>query len=113
MLKYKKYVILYSAFLIYSISTVCSKLAAGYPFFSVKFLLFYGTMLMFLAMYAILWQQALKWFDLGIAYANKAVVIILGIIWGWILFGEKITLNKIIGACIIMIGIYLVVKSDE
>lgn len=113
MSKCKKYIILYSAFIIYSLSTVSSKLAAGYPVFSLKFLLFYGFMLLFLGIYAVVWQQVLKQFDLGIAYANKAVVVVMGIIWGRLLFGEFITLNKIVGACFIICGVYLVVWVDE
>ena len=56
-------------------------------------------------MYAILWQQALKKFSLVVAYANKSFLVIWGIMWGTLIFGEKVTANMVIGALIIILGI--------
>lgn len=47
------------------------------------------------------------------AYANKAVTVLWGLIWGLLFFGETITLQKILGAVIIACGIVLVVRSDD
>ena len=49
----------------------------------------------------------------GVAYANKGITIIWGMIWGALLFKEAITLKTIIGAVIILIGIYMVVTNNE
>ena len=50
---------------------------------------------------------------LTVAYANKGITIIWGMIWGAVLFKEVITLKTIIGGVIILIGIYLVVTNNE
>ena len=73
----------------------------------------YGLLLVIMAVYAVLWQQILKKLPLNVAYANKAVTVIWGLIWGMIIFKEQITLNNILGAALIILGIYVVVKADE
>lgn len=109
MKKYRNYFILYGTFLLYSFATVFSKIASQYKLLSYQFILFYGCMLSLLMIYAILWQQILKKFNLGVAYANKAVTIVFGLLWGVLFFEETLTFNKILGIIIIIIGVYLVV----
>ena len=99
--------------IIYSLGGICSKLAGQQDFFSVRFFLFYGVVLLILFLYAILWQQILKKLPLVTAFANKAIVVIWSIIWGNIFFDENFSICKLIGAIIIIIGVYLVVSSDE
>lgn len=50
---------------------------------------------------------------LMVAFANKAVTVVWGIVWGWLFFGETVTVPKIIGAIIIIGGILLVVTEKE
>lgn len=78
-----------------------------------KFIIFYGIVLVILFGYALVWQQLLKKLPLVTAYANKAVTVIWGLLWGTIIFKEKITLFNILGAALIILGIYVVVKADE
>ncbi len=47
------------------------------------------------------------------AYANKAVTVLWGLIWGILIFGESITINKLVGVVIIVVGIVVVVRSDD
>jgi len=100
-------VVLHAAFLIYSTSTLVSKLASGEDFLSIRFCGLYAAMIILLGIYAVIWQQILKRLPLVFAYANKAVTIIWGMIFGYIIFGEQITANKIIGAVIVIAGIVL------
>jgi drug/metabolite transporter (DMT)-like permease len=109
----KKYIYLHLMLMVFSLGEVCSKLASTQEFLSVPFFLFYGLLLLSLAFYAVMWQQFLKVMPLTTAYANKSVIIIWGMIWGSVIFGEKITWNMILGALIIMIGVYLMVCEDE
>ena len=109
----KRYLLLYSAFLVYSVSAVFSKLASGYSFMTAGFIVFYGLSLSILIVYAILWQQILKRFALITAYANKSVVLLLGMLWGLLFFEEQIKLNMIIGAAIIISGVYILVSANE
>lgn len=111
--KWKDYCLLHGALFIYSTGNVFSKLAAESALLSYGFLLYYGAMLLTLVIYAVLWQQILKKFSLTEAFANKAIVIIWGIIWGALLFHEKISWRMIPGAFIIMIGVIVVVTDRE
>ena len=98
---------------LYSLESVCSKMAAAQEMFSFKFFLFYGLVLFFLFFYALAWQRILKYMPLTVAYANKGITIIWGMIWGAILFKEMITLKTIIGGAIILVGIFMVVTNNE
>lgn len=104
--------VLHIIFLLFSLIGVCSKTAAGQEFLSFKFCLFYGMVIFGLFVYALVWQQMLKRLPLVTAYANKAVTVVWGIIWGYVFFGEKVTVNKLIGAVIVIAGVILVVASD-
>ena len=66
-----------------------------------------------LFIYAVFWQQILKKIPLTTAFANKSVVIIWGMIWGRILFEERISWYMAVGAVIVFVGIILVVSADE
>ena len=98
---------------LYSLESVCSKMAAAQEMFSFKFFLFYGLVLFFLFFYALAWQRILKYMPLTVAYANKGITIIWGMIWGAVLFNEAITLKTIIGGAIILAGIFMVVTNNE
>ena len=79
---------------VYAGSSVCSKLAA-------------------LVVYAFGWQQVIKHLPLTTAYANKAITVVWGILLGFLLFGESITLRQFIGAAVIIVGIVLFVRADN
>lgn len=111
--KIKTFLLLHLNLFIYSLSSVCSKIASGNSFFSLKFIVFYVTAIAGLLVYAILWQQVLKELSLITAYSNKAFVMVWGMIWGILLFKEKISWNMIAGAIIIAAGVYMVVSADE
>ena len=112
-MKKKKYFIyLHILLVLYSLSAVFSKLASAEPFLSLKFCLFYGCVLFLLALYTLCWQQIIKYLPLTTAYANKAVTVVWGILWGLLIFSEKLTPGKIIGAVFVICGIVLYAVSD-
>jgi len=111
-IKVKDLLFLHAILFIYSLASVCSKMAAGYDFFTKGFLFYYGLVLVILVVYALLWQQVLKRMPLTVAFANKAVVIIWGIVWGMTLFGESLRPGMVAGSVIIIAGICLVVSDD-
>ena len=111
--KIKWFVILHIIILIFSANSICSKFASQNDFLSVKWIIFYGIVICILGFYAIAWQQVLKHLPLITTYANKAVTTIWGLIWGFLVFGEAITLQKIIVAAVVILGVYLVVAGDE
>lgn len=60
-----------------------------------------------MGVYAVLWQQVLKRIELSMAYMFKGTSIIFVMLLAYILFGEQITWNNILGAIIIIVGIVL------
>ncbi|ACV22453.1 Membrane transporters of cations and cationic drugs [Slackia heliotrinireducens] len=97
---------------LYSCSGIFSKLASGVEFLSLRFCLYYAAILAILFIYAIGWQQALKRMPLTSAFANKAITVFWGIVWGLVVFGESITLPKIVGAALIISGVILFAFAD-
>ena len=98
--------------MVYSISGILSKNAANVSFLSIEFCLLYAGILALLGLYAIGWQQVLKKMALTTAFSNKAVTIVWGIIWGAFFFAEPITLPKVGGAILIVVGVVLFSHSD-
>ena len=109
----KWFAILHIIILIFSASSICSKFASQNDFMSVKWIVFYGIVICILGFYAIAWQQVLKHLPLITTYANKAVTTIWGLVWGYFIFGEAITIQKVVGAAVVVFGVYLVVSGDE
>lgn len=98
--------------MVYSTSSICSKLAAGQPFLSPLFCLDYGAVIGLLGVYAIGWQQIIKRMALTTAFANKAVTVVWGIIWGALFFQEPVTPQKLLGAALIVAGVVLYARAD-
>ena len=109
---FKYIVVLHLILAVYSLTGVASKFAAGEELLSMKFILLYGIVLFGLFLYAVAWQQIIKHMPLITAYANKGVTVIWGIVWGSLIFSERITVKHLIGACIIIAGIVLIVTAD-
>lgn len=107
------WVILHIMLAVMSLGSVCSKTASGEKFLSFRWCLFYGLLLFILGVYAIVWQQIIKRLPLTVAYANRAVSVIWGCIFGVIFFEEKITIGKIIGGLIVIAGVILYALSDD
>ncbi len=100
-------------FLIYSMTTVISRKIGGATFLSREFVTGYLLIFLCLGIYALGWQQVLKSFSLSRAFANKAVVVIWGLVWGTALFGERITWAKVAGAALIIAGILCFAVDGE
>ena len=66
-----------------------------------------------LAIFSILWQKLLKKVDLTKAYLFKSTTIIWNVLYGIILFNEKIKPTMIAGLLITSIGIIIVILSEK
>lgn len=108
----KDYAFLHISILIYSVTIVLSKLAAGYDFLSLGYIICYGGMVAVLGIYAILWQQVIKRFEPSVAYSHKSVTVIWALIISAVLFGESITFGNIIGTALIVCGVVMVSQDD-
>ena len=98
---------------IYTLSGVAAKNASAFEVFSWQFIFFYGLEIAVLGIYAILWQQIIKKFDLSIAYANRAMAVVWSLLWAVVFFHETITMNNMIGVLIVLIGTIIVNKDGE
>lgn len=108
----KVYIALHLFLMVYSVSGILSKLAAGKAFLSLPFLLLYGGEILLLAFYAIGWQQFMKRMPLSAAYANKAVTVIWGCVWGVLIFREQLSAGKIVGGLLVLVGVALYGWAD-
>ncbi len=111
------FIVLNIILFVYSFSGFFSKTAATYEFMSISFIIFYGISLLLLVVYTFFWQKILKHIPLNIAYANKAVTIIWGLLWGTVFFDEQISALQLAGAAVIVIGVVITItggkKSNE
>ena len=109
----KGFVLLHIALLIYSTCPLFSKNASMHAFLSPGFIGFYGGFIVVLGIYALLWQQVIKYLPVTTAYANKGITIVWGLLLGRIVFGERISRRQIIAAVIIIAGTLLYVYADR
>lgn len=96
--------------MIYTFSGVTAKIASDKE--PLQFILLYGVEIAILGVYAILWQQIIKKFDLSIAYANKAVGIVWSMIWAVVLFGDTITWKNLCGVILVVTGT-IILNTDH
>ena len=100
----KNVILLQAVIVIYTISSVFAKLASTYEIASAPFLIFMAADFLCLAVYALLWQQMIKRFELSIAYANRSVALLWSMIWSALLFKEGITVTKLLGVALVIAG---------
>lgn len=103
----KDILILQLIIMIYTFSSICAKLASGQETLF-RLFLFTGLEFLCLAVYAILWQQAIKKFDLSVAYANRAMVLLWSMIWAVLVFHDTITLKNILGVVLVIAGTFVI-----
>lgn len=126
---WKVLLLLHLMLMVYSVSGILSKLAGntlsgidvgkilqtGEGLFSaevLKICLYYAGLILLLGFYAVGWQQIIKHLPLTTAYANKAVSVVWGLVWGLLLFEEKLTVGKILGVILVVGGVVLYAVSD-
>lgn len=117
-------ILIQAAVVVYTGSSVCSKLASSHPGsitlfgLTLHWLSWTGVFWIFmevvcLGVYAILWQQIIKHFDLSIVYANRAFAIFWTFLWGVLFFHESIKPMNVVGILIVFAGILLVNQDAD
>lgn len=104
---FKNIILLQAIIIIYTVSSVMSKLASASEE-PIQFLLFFGLEFVILAVYAVLWQQMIKKFELSVAYANRSMAILWSMIWAVVFFHDQITLKNILGVLLVLLGTIIV-----
>ena len=107
-IKIKNIILLQLIVIIYTINSIIGKLSAGEEFMSMRFILFYVAKEGVLGIYALLWQQMIKRFDLSIAYANRAMALIWSAVWAVVIFHESLSIKNIIGILLVIAGTVVV-----
>ena len=108
----KLILLLQACVLLFSTSSVLMKLASGYPMLTWPWLGLYAGALFIIGAYALAWQQFLTRIPLTTAYANRAMTMFWSMLFGVLIFGERVTWNMLAGVAVIVAGIYLVVTGD-
>lgn len=106
-------VMLQFSVMVYSLSTVAGNMASKHEFLSLGYILFFGLDFFILGVYAILWQQIIKRFQLSIAYANKAMTLLWSMVWNFMIFSQGITVKKVIGVLIVMAGVVVMNMGED
>ena len=106
-MQFSNTLILLLAFIIYSSTSIFMKLASYENYLSYKFCLFYFIAIFMIGLYAVLWQITLKRVSLIIAFMAKSVTVIFTMVIARLVFQENISINNIIGSCLVIVGILL------
>ena len=99
--KVKNYIQLHLNILLFSLTSVFSKMA------SVQYNR-HGLG----SIYAIAWQQVIKKFSLSTAYANKSVYLLWSQIWAVVIFHENLSVRNIIGILVVLTGVWVVQRYE-
>lgn len=100
-----RFLLLQLSVFVYSFSMVAARLASRNDFLTPGYILFFGLEIVILGIYAVLWQQVIKRFDLSVAYINKSVTLLWSMLWNYLIFSQGITLRKVLGVLIVMAGV--------
>lgn len=110
----KMFALLQAGVAIYAAGTVCSKMASAQPVLSLPFVAWLGAQVFMLFLYALIWQQAIKTIELSVAYANKAIGIFWSLLWGVLLFHERVNFGKVAAILLVACGTVLMnLSADE
>lgn len=109
------YIYISLAILFQASSAVFSKYASmsvgGFTPVAVLSNVFYISSLACLVLQALVWQQALRHYELSFAYAFLSLVNFIVLASSYLLFKESITAANVVGLAIISCGIYLISKK--
>lgn len=112
----KNYILLHLNIMLFSFTSVFSKLASNQlnekGIFSISLYVFLMLMVLNCFVYALAWQKVIKKFDLNVAYANRSVYLIWSQVWAAVIFHENLTVRNMIGLLIVFAGV-LIVSTDN
>lgn len=106
--KIKNIALLQGVVVIYTISGVMSKEASACGKDLARFLFFFGLEFVLLGVYALLWQQMIKRFEISVAYANRSMAVVWAMVWAVVFFHDTITLQNVAGVVLVVAGIWMI-----
>lgn len=111
--KIKNIVLLQLIVIIYTFNTVLGKFSSKQDFLSAAFIGFYVAEVAILGIYALLWQQMIKRFELSVAYANRAMALLWSGVWAVVIFHDRLSLKNIAGIVLVIVGTIFVNLEPE
>ncbi len=78
-----------------------------------RFLFFFGMEFVILGVYAILWQQMIKRFELSVAYANRSMAVVWSMVWAVVFFHDTITVQNVLGVVLVAAGTWIINTGTE
>ena len=110
--KIKDYILLHLNIMLFSFTSVFSKLASVQfnkkGIWSIWLYVFLFLMLLNCFVYALAWQKVIRRFELNVAYANRTVYLIWSQVWAVMIFRENLTARNILGLLIVFVGVMIV-----
>lgn len=98
--------IIQAVVIVYTFASVLGKIAAGRA--AGGFFMIYCLQIAVLGIYALLWQQVIRRFELSVAYVNRAAALAWSLLWSVLIFGEQITVKRLAGAAFVIFGTWVV-----
>lgn len=111
MVKVRDILVLIGVNIVYACVGICTKMASLQSAGSWPYMLWFGSAVAIIAVYAFLWQQVLRRIELSTAYMFKGTSLIFTMLIAGLLFGESITIPNIVGSIIIVVGIVILARS--
>lgn len=108
---FRELLVLQAVVVVYTFAGIIGKFAAGQE--PLKFLILYAAEIGVLGVYAILWQQMIRRFELSVAYANRSVALVWSLLWAVLIFGEALTVKKLAGVAFVIAGTAIINGGGE
>ena len=99
--------------MIFACTGIFTKLASKEAFLSLQFFFFYAIAILIMLVYAVAWQQFLRRMPLIKAYSHRCLSTIWTMLIGRFMFDEFISITQMIGAGVLVVGVFLIVTGGE
>lgn len=119
MKKYKpiKMILMQICIFLFALSNVSFKFASTYMetkgLFSIECIMSFVMGIATLGVYALIWQQVLKYYELNVANAIKTLYLLWGVVFSIFIFKEQYQLSNFLGLILIICGIIIIIIKDS
>jgi len=107
-----EFLLLQGGYFVFSLSAPLLKSASRLPTASAGFAMRFTGAFACLVLFAAVWQQVLRSYELTKAYAWRGVLFLWTFLWSVLFFQEAITASNLAGAGIIVAGMMLAARDD-
>lgn len=112
-----KMILMQICIFLFALSNVSFKFASTYMaskgLFSIECIMSFVIGIATLGIYALIWQQVLKYYDLNVANAIKTLYLLWGVVFSIFIFKEQYKLSNFLGLILIILGIIVVIRKDS